>query len=142
MWLDEARRLSVDVGPTTHSLAGTESRIAGPVNLTAAIVIDLDGDETRVTGLHGPLSFDGATLGIDALRVESPEGVLTTSGEIGSLLSSPTLDLTVNATLSLAPLAIRLGQDAVTGELDLVGSVVGRPGDPTAEVSLSSDRVG
>ena len=28
MWLDEARRLSVDVGPTTLSLAGTESRIA------------------------------------------------------------------------------------------------------------------
>ena len=144
MWLDEARRLSVDVGPTTLSLAGTESRIAGPVNLTAAIVIDLDGDEARVTGLHGQLWFDGATLGIDTLRVESPEGVLTTSGEIGSLLSSPTLDLTVNSTLNLAPLAIRLNQDSVTGELTVVGRVAGRAGkagNPTAEVSVSSDRV-
>ena len=140
-WHDEARGLSVDVGQTTLALSGTESRIAGPINLTEDIVIDMDGDETRVTGLHGQLSFDGATLGIDELRLESPEGVLITSGEIGSLLSSPTLDLSVNSTLSLAPLAIRLGQDAVTGELDLVGSVVGRPGDPTAEVSLSSDRV-
>ena len=141
MWLDEARRLSVDVGPTTLSLAGTESRIAGPVNLTAAIVIDLDGDEARVTGLHGQLWFDGATLGIDTLRVESTEGVLTTSGEIGSLLSSPTLDLTVNSTLNLAPLAIRLNQDSVTGELTVVGRVAGRAGNPTAEVSVSSDRV-
>jgi len=67
--------------------------------------------------------------------------VLTTSGEIGSLLSSPTLDLTVNSTLNLAPLAIRLNQDSVTGELTVVGSVAGRAGNPTAEVSVSSDRV-
>ena len=67
-----------------------------------------------MTGLHGQLSFDGATLGLDALRVESPEGVLTTSGEIGSVLSSPTLDLTLNSTLVLAPLAVRLGQDSAT----------------------------
>ena len=94
-----------------------------------------------MTGLHGQLWFDGATLGIDTLRVESTEGVLTTSGEIGSLLSSPTLDLTVNSTLNLAPLAIRLNQDSVTGELTVVGRVAGRAGNPTAEVSVSSDRV-
>ncbi len=141
LWLDEARGLSVDVGPTTLALAGTESRIVGPINLTEDIVIDMDGDETRVTGLHGQLSFDGATLGLDALRVESPEGVLTTSGEIGSVLSGPTLDLTLNSTLSLAPLAVRLGQDAATGELEVVGSVVGPADNPTADISVSSDLV-
>ena len=45
LWLDEARGLSVDVGPTTLALAGTESRIAGPINLTEDIVIDMT--ETR-----------------------------------------------------------------------------------------------
>ena len=142
-WRDETRDLTIEVGRTDIELAGDRSRVSGPM-VGDDIVAELNEEQVRVTELQGQLSFDGETLTLDSLTAATPEVALDASGQIATVLSTPTLDLSLESSVSLERLAPRFavfGDAVVDGDVALSGTVTGPAGDPTAALSASSEAV-
>ena len=143
-WRDETRDLTIEVGRTDIELAGDRSRVSGPIVVGDDIVAELNEEQVRVTELQGQLSFDGETLTLDSLTAATPEVALDASGQIATVLSTPTLDLSLESSVSLERLAPRFavfGDAVVDGDVALSGTVTGPARDPTAALSASSEAV-
>ena len=143
-WRDETRDLTVEVGRTNIELSGDRSRVSGPIVVGDDIVVELNEEQVRVTELQGQLSFDGETLTFDSLTAATPEVALDASGQIATVLSIPTLDLSLESSVSLERLVPRfavLGDAVVNGDVALSGTVTGPVGNPTATLSASSEAV-
>ena len=140
-WQDDRRGLNVQVAPTTMMLSGTGFRISGPIQLTGGIAVVAGETQLAVTGVRGELAFDGTSIELTGLRVETPEATLTTTGTIDAVLFDPSLDLTFDSTLRMAPLAERLTADAMEGTIALTGNIRGPVGEPTVTAAVSSDQL-
>ena len=136
-WRDDAEGIHVAVGPTTATLTGTGTGIAGPVQVDGDVSLEVGGEQIAITRAEGQLAFDGSSLGVEQLVIEAREGTISLDGSVDDLLTTPQLDLAFDAQLDLAQVALRAASEA-TGALALSGEVSGPVRDVVGSADLTS----
>lgn len=131
------RAVSADIRLDMQGLLG--ERIDGQLTTTGTTTLEIGDIATSMTALDGDLSFDGRTLTVRRLVLETPEISARAEGTVGVRGDDPALDLRYDAQVDAAGVAPWLDlSPAPTGHLALAGRVHGPLGAPTVETTVTS----
>jgi outer membrane protein assembly complex protein YaeT len=141
-YVDESRGISAELGGFSLDLQPqlVGSTASGRFSADGGLTVRVGDDTTSTQQLDGGLAFDGATLAIDDLALEVPEGRILGRGRIGMLTAQPDVDLTFDGDVDLEQAARWVSVDPTpSGRVSFTGLVSGSRDDPRLSLQLSSD---
>jgi outer membrane protein assembly complex protein YaeT len=74
----------------------------GPFAIEEAVTVRVRDRQVTIQPITGGMTFKGSDVELEAVRLDTTDGVFVVSGEIDRALDQPTLDLTFNGTTELA----------------------------------------
>ncbi len=129
----EARDLSVWLRPLGPGAC------AGPVSV-ASLLVKRGGRGTLTAKLTGGVSYDGANVSLERMRMTAQEGEVQLDGSIASIYGSLGANLTYRVALDLRRLASLMSvASAPSGRLTVSGHVAGSLSDPQLTAALKAD---
>jgi hypothetical protein len=140
---DLGRNWSVGVEGLALNLEPTDrGTISGRLTAARGPSIQAGAVESRGTRLAGLVSYDGASVSVDRLQYDAPEGRLEIHGRLESLWSAPSSDFDISGSLALSQVSSTLKLDPpVRGTVTLQATVTGRLTEPLASIALDSDGI-
>ena len=141
-WIDRARDASFEARGLTVTLDPTAAGAAGRVSMAEPARLSWNGRQSTLDRLDGRLTFNGSGLGIDDLDIEAPEGQLTLTGQIESMLADPRVQIEYTGEVSLERASAWLhpeGAAIATGTMRIEGRVQGPATAPSATLSIRSE---
>ena len=137
-WRNDLDGLSLLVGPMTATLSGTAAAASGDIELGGQASLRIGGEEIVVTRANGALTYDGSSISLQALAIDTAEATLVVDGMLLDLLVNPTLDLAIAGRADVAAIAERVTAAAIAGVASISADVTGSFGDPQAVAALSA----
>ena len=137
-WRNDLDGLSLLVGPMTATLSGTAAAASGDIDLGGQASLQIGGEEIVVTRANGSLTYDGSSIGLQALAIDTAEATLVVDGMLLDLLINPTLDLAIAGRADIAAVAERVTATTIAGVASISADVTGSFGDPQAVAALSA----
>ncbi|RPH55560.1 MAG: hypothetical protein EHM89_16925, partial [Acidobacteria bacterium] len=143
LYRDEARDVAVVTEAITIDLLPRSSGvIAGPLVIGKGPRIRVGGRESVATHAMGRLAFDGASVLLEGLDYDAPEGRLSAQGKLDSVFSQPRSAVEMTGDVSLGRLSPWLALDPnAEGTVAVRASITGALSEPTARVGLESQNV-
>ena len=74
----------------------------GPIAIDRPLLVRAGQRRVEIKPVTGQMSFDGSTVGLDAVTLDTSDGVFTLGGRVARALDQPTLDLTFTGTADIA----------------------------------------
>lgn len=129
---DEPTGLAVDGRAVTLDMS-QEGRAhpAGRLTMDGGGALKYAGRETAVTRIDGGFSFDGTTLTMEGLAIESPEAQVRLDGTVALLAAAPRVDVRYQGRAILDRLAPWVAPgESISGVIDFSGAATGALGAP------------
>ena len=133
---DEESGFALDVPAAVVQLSADDGRIA----LSEPATVRVGDRRTAITTLAGGARFDGRTLHLAGVEVESDEGRVRLDGRVTVIANDPSLDVRLDGAGDVARLA-RWGMadaDAPRGRITFAGRVAGPMAAPAADLDIAS----
>ena len=130
-------------GVTLDMRRGVAGPLTGTLSMARPATMQIADRATRIDSLQGRLAFDGRTLTLGTLDLQSPEVHAHVEGRADLLAAAPRAALRYRAQADVQRAAPWLGIAAATptGTLTVSGSVDGPFGELTAQADLASDHL-
>lgn len=124
---DEPIGLSVDGRAVTLDMSqDRRAHLAGRLTMDGGVALKYTGRETAVTRIDGGFSFDGSTLTMEGLAIESSEAQVRLDGTVDLLAAAPRVDVRYQGRAILERLAPWIAPDeSLSGVIDFSGAATG-----------------
>lgn len=143
MYSDEVRDVDVEVagfGLALESPPGRLPMATGRFSADGGVRVRVGEHATAIRRLDGALAFDGATLALDDVVAEAPEGSVRAKGRLDLLTAQPAIDVALEGDVSLEDATRWVASGEVPrGRIRFSGRAFGMRGDPQIALDASGD---
>ncbi|OFW39126.1 MAG: hypothetical protein A3F70_11305 [Acidobacteria bacterium RIFCSPLOWO2_12_FULL_67_14] len=120
------------------------TRNEGHIALRQPAELNTETQFTAIFRLEGGASFDGRTLGLEAVNIEAPEGGLKLDGSVTIVAQEPSVNIRARGRTDLTRLTrwVVANGELPRGDVDFDATVSGALDSLGAQMRLSSDAIG
>ena len=140
---DRLQNVSVHAtGIDLNMIKDGPSPLAGRLTASQQLIVRARDRQTTVTRLDGRLAFDGSTLTLDEVTLESPEMAAVVDGRVQLLPDRHLRGVRIRGSADLARIAPWASlEPAPAGEMTFSGSVDGPLDQVTLDISMKGERL-